>query len=134
MAIYRAKETALKGAIVEKSKLFFGCGLFALIAYPFAVFGPSWARWIAVFLIAILLLGEMGMVSALRRLKRFYSPFRADIVLRNHFVLAAISISALAYALLGLWARWPVPWFGLLIGITIYLVHGVGYAARKVDG
>jgi len=99
-AAYRAEESALKGALVAKSRLYFGDGLLSLFAYPFAAFGPGWVRWIAGFLIAILLLGEFSMVGAFRRLQRFYSPFRSDTVLRNHFVLATIAIVALMYALL----------------------------------
>ena len=60
-AEYKAAELARKGAIVEKSKLYFGYGLLALIAYQFAAFGADWVRWIAGFFIAILFLGELSM-------------------------------------------------------------------------
>jgi hypothetical protein len=131
---YRAAEVALENAIRERSKLFFGYGLLALIAYPFAEFGPSWVRWIGGFFIAILLLGEMGMVGALRRLQKFRWPFRADHVMRNHYGFAAFGILALTYALCGIWGRWPVPWIALLIGVFVNVVHGFGYGQRKVDG
>ena len=133
-AVYKAAELALKGAIVEKSKLYFGYGLLALIAYPFAAFGPDWVRWIAGFLIAILLVGELSMFGVLRRLQQFYAPFRADFVLRNHALMAAVAVLALIYSLLGLWGRWPVPWLALLVAAVINLLHGLGYAPRKVDG
>lgn len=131
IAEYRAGEEALQNAIIGKSKLFFGYGLLSLIAYPFAVYGPSWVTWIAGFFVAILLLGEVGMLVALRELQRFRWPLRADHVMRNHFGLAAIAIVALVYALLGLWGRWPVPWLALVIGILINLAHGFGYAPRR---
>lgn len=134
VAQYRAEESALKSAIYEKSQLYFGVALLAIISYVVAAFGPGWIRWIAGFSIAGLLVGQFGMLSLLRQLQQFYAPLRNDFVVRNHLLMGAAALLALVYALLGLWGRWPVPWLAMAFAITINLLHGFGYTPKEKHG
>jgi hypothetical protein len=123
-------EAALRDAIVKKARLLVGYGGFALLVYPVPVFGPGWARWIEAFLIATLVLRELGMIRAV---EQFYAAFRAQAAVRNHSSLAVIALMALGYALFGLLARWPVPWVPLLIATGINVAQGLSYARAPQD-
>jgi hypothetical protein len=131
VALLRAEETALKTAIVEHSHLYFGIALVTIVSYVVGAFAPAWLRWITGFLLAALLVGELGMVALLRRLQQFHAPFRTDIVVRNHLFMGIVALMALVYALLGLWSRWPLPWLAMAFAVLINLLHGVGYSKRN---
>lgn len=124
-----AAETEVRRAIREKSELYLGVGLLAVVTYIVSLFTPGWVRWIAGFFIFGALIGEFSMLSALRSLQQFRG--RADWVLRNHYLLSVIALAALIYALLGLWASWAAVWFALLVGIVIIVLHGIGYGPRE---
>jgi hypothetical protein len=128
-AAYR-REAAVKDAIVEKAKVLVGYGGLALLVYPIRVFAPGSARWIEAFLIATLVLRELGMIRAL---EQFYAAFRAQAAVRNQTSLAVIALIALGYALFGVLARWPVPWVPLLIATGINLAQGLSYARAPED-
>lgn len=134
VAAFRAEEHAIKEAIHEKAKLYFSVAFLAVISYVLAALGPSWLRWIAGFFMSALVLGQFGMLSLIRKVQLFYSPYRYDIVARNHLLMGIVALLALVYALLAFWWHWPVPWLAMIVGIFINVIHGIGYAPSGKHG
>lgn len=126
-AEYNAEKLKLTDDIREKSHLYLTVSLFALISYPFSVFGPAWVGWISLFLTLGALNGEFSVFNAIRRLHRF----EPTSVFRVHSWMALVAVSMLIYSLLGQWRHWPLPWLTLIVAFIINFVHGASFTFRK---
>ena len=120
-------DISIKLEIKRKAETYFYLSIAAIAIYLASKFTPEWVRWIAGTVIALWFLAQFQIVSNLVRLRKFYSGYRRDHVSRNHLILGILSLTALGYALLGMWGHWPMPILGLSFAFVVNLLHGVGY-------
>ncbi len=112
-----------------------GAYLFAFVACVVLIFYAGWFRWIAGFFVALCLVTAWGMRGALAELRRSYVALgRGDTVLTNHRMLNAIALVLVAYALLAVWASWPVPSLAILGAAIINFIHYAGYRGSRKRG
>ena len=124
-----------KRKILEKAEMYGGAYLFAFVACVVLIFYAGWFRWVAGFFVALCLIAAWGMRGALAELRRSYVALgRGDSVLTNHRMLNAIALVLVTYALLAVWASWPVPSLAVLAAAIINFIHYAGYRRSRRRG